>query len=104
MLRIDKRLHQGQRMLPTLLPVGAQPRQHPLHKAADQIRVVALRQDEQPHVVRHQREPGAPLLVAPADVAIAAAHMQRRRRPQRETQPLAVEGDHVAQLLADRRG
>jgi hypothetical protein len=32
------------------------------------------------------------------------AQMQRRRRPQRQPQPLPVERRHVTQLLADRGG
>jgi hypothetical protein len=102
-LRIDKAFHHHDRMAPALPPILAQAPKHQLHEPADQVRIVALRQEEQPGVVGQQSQPLAPLLLLPADKAVARAQMQRRRRPQRQSQPLVLEHGHVAQLLADGR-
>ena len=55
---------------------------------------------EQPGIVGQQRQPGAPLLVAPADMVVAPAQMQRRGGPERQPEPLAGESGHIAHLLA----
>ena len=59
---------------------------------------------EQPGIVGQQRQPGAPLLVAPADIVLAPAQMQRGRGPERQPQPLPSKGGDIAHLLADGGG
>ena len=99
-LRIHECLHQGHRVSPALLPVRAEPPKHQLHKAADQIRRMALRQNEQPRVVGDQPEALAPLLIIPTDKLLSPPQMQRGRRPERQTQPFPFVSRHIAHLFS----
>ena len=80
-VRIDKGFGQRHWMAPVLLPILRQPGQHQLHKTADQVRTLADRQNQQAGVIDHQGQALAPLLLRPADKAIAGLEVQRRRTP-----------------------
>ncbi len=89
-------------MAPALYPVGREPREHELHKPADEIGTVALGQHQQARVVDQQRQARAPLLVGPADEAVARLEVQRGGIPRGQRQPLTAIGGHVAQMFADQ--
>ncbi len=101
-VRIDKRFGQRQRMVPALDPVGREPREHELHKPADEIGTVAGGQHQQAGVVDQQRQARAPLLVSPADEAVARLEMERGGVPGGQRQPLTAILGHVAQMFADQ--
>jgi len=99
-LRIDKRLDHGHRVFPTLQPVGGEACEHQFHEAADQIRRMAVGQDQQARVVGDETAAAATLLGRPADELIPRFEMQRGRAPGGHGQPLALVEQSIAQLLA----
>ena len=103
-VRVHKTLRQRDRMLPHALPVRTQPSEHELHKPADQIGVMALRQHVQARVVDHQGQALAPLRLPPADKGVPGLEMQRGRAPGGDRQPLTPPDHRIAQLLAHQLG
>ena len=103
-VRIDKRFGQRHRMPPTLFPVLREARQHQLHKPADQIGAPAQRQNQQPRIIDHQRQARAPLLLNPADEAVASSDVQRRGTPSGQRHPLAPIFGHVTKMFAHQLG
>src|SRR5437867_3765351 len=91
-------------MTPTLLPVLRESRQHQLHKPADQIGTLAGRQHQQPGIIDHQRQARAPLLLLPADEAVAGSEVQRGGTPGGQSHPLAAIFGHVTKMFAHQLG
>jgi len=103
-LGIDEALNQSDGMFPPLLPVGGEPLEHELHEAADEVGVMALRQNEQSRVVGNEGAAAAALLVGPADERIAVPKMKGSRAPRRQSQPMAAVDHRVTQVLAHECG
>jgi hypothetical protein len=91
-------------MLPHALAVRTQPSEHELHKPADQIGVMALRQHVQARVVDDQGQALAPLRLAPADKGVPGFEMQRGRTPGGHRQPAPLPDHRIAQLLSHQPG
>ena len=63
---------------------------------------MTIGQNQQAGVVDQQRQARAPLLVGPADEAVARLEVQRGGIPRGQRQPLTAIGGHVAQMFADQ--
>ena len=104
MFGVHKALGQRHRVLPGVLPVRTQTRQHQLHEPTDQIGITTVGQDKESRVVDHQSQPLAPLRFGPANRFIPRFEVQGRRAPGRYGQPLAFPNDRVAQPFAHQLG
>ena len=102
--RVHKTLGQGHRMPPRGQPIGGEPRQHRLHEAADQIRIMTLGQHQQAGVVDEQGQAFPTLGFGPADELVARLEMESRRVPGGQGEPAALPDHDVAQVFADQVG
>ena len=81
-LRVNKALHQNNRMSVSSLPVFRKAGQVQSHHFAGQVRILAaVGQHAKSRIVGDQMQPRAPLIAIPADRLIPRSNMIRGRRP-----------------------
>jgi hypothetical protein len=96
---IDESLDQCDGIAPTLFPVLGEPSQHELHKAANEVGIMAIGHDQQTRVIGQQGAAAAALLSRPTDELISIFNVKGGGNPGGYGEPLALVNESVAQML-----
>ena len=99
---IDEGFREVNRMAVHPFPVVGQSAGHLPQNVRRQMRNLDPGQDQKARVIGDEADVAPPRFRAPADVAVAAAQMTRRRTPRQAGDGTALRPTQILQVLADR--
>ena len=100
--RIDEGLQKIDRVPIGTFPVWRQPASHAAEDVRGQVRRRHPGQNQKARVIGEETDVAPPRFAAPADVAVAAPQMTRRRTPRQARQWTPLRPHQIFQVLADR--
>jgi|HubBroStandDraft_1064217.scaffolds.fasta_scaffold91430_3 hypothetical protein len=101
-LGIDERFCELHRMVVNPFPVVGQRAGHLSQNVRRQMRHAHPRQNQEARVIGDETDVAPPRFRVPADVAVAAAQMTRRRTPRQAREGTALRPCQILELLSDR--